>query len=611
MAKGYPSRSKGSNYGNRSVRSFQASRSSRAIGVDAVKRAPIAKTHEQWLSAPNRFDLSEVDLPAEDSVSAPVSLPPKPKQIWRLRNIYTMSEEELQDYLNKLDRIRAFRTTPYDARIREENRAVSQALKDIRKARKEKVVDAAKNNNLTFESTPEDNPFYYHQGGSYYSSLSSEEYQENENYKIVSPFIEAKKDTNEMCDRLEKLGYPHDSEVVFSNLVKYHKERDVDWQKAKHPYDEQNEMWNKTTDYMPEVKNVAERKLVKDGKITDEQIFEEFSHRDRKIVKVALDRVSKEEGWVKENGKIKLEATDGKQKPKTDGLKILDNLGAFQEVKYGQDERREILLQIENGKAKTKFMDPSRVAMFDGEVDVSDIPGIANSKGKIVLSLPSGGDEIALGSPDYAYISGKDNDGEKIVLKKYDVKQTRTWKAYDENYNRIQKKEEKKVTKKFIINKRKATDMDIEKQENLPTPRFQTTSSFIILAKDLKELTKPERRGKENYDEAIKIFTDKNKAILVRFPKKIEHKAYYQHGPTETYYETKPVKPMTIKGDSLDTEKRTRGVFSAQYLQELAKLAEPNEKIKISYATDMPLEAKLNNKTVKGSFFLAPRIETD
>jgi len=58
-----------SSYGNhrsgRSVAGVQNNRSFRAKITDAGLKAPIAKSIEQWMDAPNRFDLPEVDNPKE------------------------------------------------------------------------------------------------------------------------------------------------------------------------------------------------------------------------------------------------------------------------------------------------------------------------------------------------------------------------------------------------------------------------------------------------------------------------------------------------------------------------------------------------------------------
>jgi hypothetical protein len=60
---GYRGRS-GFGYGSlRKAQRVHARRSNRAKRIDESLRAPIAKTPEQWLAQPNRFDVPDVDTP--------------------------------------------------------------------------------------------------------------------------------------------------------------------------------------------------------------------------------------------------------------------------------------------------------------------------------------------------------------------------------------------------------------------------------------------------------------------------------------------------------------------------------------------------------------------
>ena len=54
----------GHGYGQiRRAQKFHARRSNRAKRIDEGLRAPLAKSTEQWLAQPNRFDLPNVDTP--------------------------------------------------------------------------------------------------------------------------------------------------------------------------------------------------------------------------------------------------------------------------------------------------------------------------------------------------------------------------------------------------------------------------------------------------------------------------------------------------------------------------------------------------------------------
>lgn len=56
----------GFGYGQtRKAQRFHARRSNRTKRIDESLRAPIAKTAEQWLAQPNRFDLPDVDTPKD------------------------------------------------------------------------------------------------------------------------------------------------------------------------------------------------------------------------------------------------------------------------------------------------------------------------------------------------------------------------------------------------------------------------------------------------------------------------------------------------------------------------------------------------------------------
>jgi len=60
---GYRGRS-GFGYGaTRKAQRLHARRSNRAKRIDESLRAPIAKTPEQWMQQPNRFDFPDVDTP--------------------------------------------------------------------------------------------------------------------------------------------------------------------------------------------------------------------------------------------------------------------------------------------------------------------------------------------------------------------------------------------------------------------------------------------------------------------------------------------------------------------------------------------------------------------
>lgn len=65
----YRGKSKGK-YGLTKIRKVHAQRSNKAKRIDESLRAPIAKTPEQWLAQPNRFDFPDVDTPKKQDEDA-------------------------------------------------------------------------------------------------------------------------------------------------------------------------------------------------------------------------------------------------------------------------------------------------------------------------------------------------------------------------------------------------------------------------------------------------------------------------------------------------------------------------------------------------------------
>jgi hypothetical protein len=61
----YRVHSKGS-YGLKRIQRIHNRRSKRAKQIDEGLKAPIAKTPEQWMAQPNRFDFPDVDTPKKD-----------------------------------------------------------------------------------------------------------------------------------------------------------------------------------------------------------------------------------------------------------------------------------------------------------------------------------------------------------------------------------------------------------------------------------------------------------------------------------------------------------------------------------------------------------------
>lgn len=72
-------------YGIRRLQRIHARRSSRARKVDESLKAPLAKSPEQWLAQPNRFDIPDVDTPKksirQEKKREEVTIPFEPKPL--------------------------------------------------------------------------------------------------------------------------------------------------------------------------------------------------------------------------------------------------------------------------------------------------------------------------------------------------------------------------------------------------------------------------------------------------------------------------------------------------------------------------------------------------
>jgi hypothetical protein len=79
--------------GVRKAQRIHARRSNRAKRVDEALRAPIAKSPEQWLAQPNRFDFPDVDTPKKTETKQ------EPKQQDKLFEPRTLSHSEIQQRL--------------------------------------------------------------------------------------------------------------------------------------------------------------------------------------------------------------------------------------------------------------------------------------------------------------------------------------------------------------------------------------------------------------------------------------------------------------------------------------------------------------------------------
>jgi hypothetical protein len=89
----YRGHSKGSYGSVRKAQRLHARRSSRAKRIDESLKAPIAKSVEQWMNQPNRFDLPNVDTPKKQE--RPQDKPFEPKPISHSERMQRLSYHRL------------------------------------------------------------------------------------------------------------------------------------------------------------------------------------------------------------------------------------------------------------------------------------------------------------------------------------------------------------------------------------------------------------------------------------------------------------------------------------------------------------------------------------
>ena len=599
--RGYKGNPRGGGMHVASVIEANQLRTARAQAMDTQRKAPIAQSEEQWLSEPNRYDWQNVDTPGIVTHEPAQSTQVKP--FWRKREaIGNMSDEELETYKSRLDPF--YGRFSYRSRVNPNVEKVvlerEQVIEEINKRENDKrtrIYHLAAQDHLTLDDTPDKNPYEYKTGfhGQYREDINKE-------HNMVSPYVEAKEQTEEVANIIDGYDGVKDKNKIFRDYVEYYKkpygERDED------PYQEVKQVKYDSEEIEDKVKNLVETKGRATGEVDELDVL---GHYDNKATKVALKKLQEKESWQRKGNKIILEQPNKMDKPDTTGLQILDRLGAF--PRKNKESSEAILVELNaNGKAKAKFMDVSRVSMFDGEVDLSKLPGIEGHSGERIIRL-EGGDEIALSHPSIGY-TNKHGD---IVLKKHDAKTTRTlpeeyeYKQENGDYKKVITRErqvvESRVTKEFKVNIHPIDQTAKKYHEELPSPKLSLPQEFVITGRTLAEVTKPTKKTSKDkyardYEDFVKFYAKNGKTTIVR-PAIRENE------------EDNKKRHQFIQPETLRAEGKARSHYSSEYLHDLANSVEPNDKIKVQWSQDMPLKAEINSKNVKGDWFLAPRIPTE
>lgn len=573
-----------------SVIEAQSLRPKMAQRIDAQRKAPIAPTPEHWLSEPNRYDWPGVDTPQQKTET--------PRPIYRLRKpIGNMTDEELEDYKAKLDKIwerKNFsgRSNPVYEKIFDQREQVIDERAARKRNKEEMLLQMARSEQLHFDNTPDENPFPFEWG------------RTDPRHDKLNPYVKAKQATKNLMEVREEAGYGSlNRDQAFKDFLEYYKKPWEQQNKEERPYEEYFQTGYQADRMKPTVENWVESKAGTDGKANIYAVLDETGNlKDRPAAKAALNRLIKEKGWIKDGEWIKVRENTV-AKPNVDGLVKLDNLGAFTRSRKGETSEATLVNLDGKGKAKVKFMDPTRISMFDGEVDLSGLPGIKDHKGERAIRF-EGGSEAALTNPSFGY-TNKFGD---IIFKKTGVKSVHTEYEGSRWDKENARKVETKVTKDFKVNIHPIDPKNrAEYEPDLPSPKFDTPFEIHIPAKDLLDLTAPAKYTKrsenkskwdpKDYTEVIGLYTKNGKTVIVR-------RAPRENEEDKTRHKWKQVETTKAEGNG-------RAYYNVNYLRNIAQAAAPNEKIKISYNTDMPLKAEVNNPTVKGSFYLAPRVAID
>jgi hypothetical protein len=591
-----------SNYGsqrhNRSIQSVQNARSSHARNLDSHFKAKLAKSPEQWMNYPSRFDLPEVDAPKPKEEIAPVQ---PPRQIWKKRELVgNMTDQEISDYEAKLNKFAErytyrSRMNPGVEKIFMEREKVIEEREKRQEDKRQHLLQLVRNDmQLFFDDIPDENPFPLHMSYDSRGHLIGD----NTDHKTLEPYIEAKEKTKEIKEIIKAYGGTPKENEILQNYVEHYKKDD--YYKAKDPYDIVYTIKNQAEELEPKIKNIIESKADPTGAIDSSVVFNAFKTEDARAVTMAIKNIAEKESYQQKGKTILLERPNQKEKPDTQGLTALDNLGAFTRNKRNETSEA-ILANMEDGKAKVRFMNNARTAMFDGEVDLSALPGMKSQKGERVIRL-DGGDEIALSNPSFGYTN---KDGQ-LVLKKTNVKSTR--KEYEEGdywKKKPPKILESRITKEFKVNVHPLDPKAKDDYIQPPMPKLNLNQEFTLTAHELAELARPSKKtskdkyAPQDFTNVIKFYTKNGKTTVSRLANRENEDDKIRH----LYKQTKNV---TVSGDN-----KAKAAYTADYLYQLSKALRPGDEIKFAYTTDMPLKAEISNPTVKGTFYLAPRIETD
>jgi len=257
-----------------------------------------------------------------------------------------------------------------------------------------------------------------------------------------------------------------------------------------------------------------------------------------------------------------------------------------------------VLADVSSGKAKVKFMDASRVSMFSGKVDITNLR-VKDGKYSIIHRADLTKDKSAFGSPDVAV-----KDGSILRFEKYDVTQKPN-PRYAEEGERA-----RKVKKEYSVSFDEPTKDELS-EEPISDPKITFDAKFSMTGSQLKQMV----QSKE-YEDSLVIEADEDNISMKREPSQMM--MYDEEGNEK---KEKP-RPLELKGkygkesdlQYLDWARggTKKAVYNVDYLRMLADSVGKDSRLLVEFAHNMPLKASiLNDPNVEGDWWLAPKIEEE
>jgi len=519
------------------------------------------------------------------------------KQVRELLNkdVNSMGLEELEEYRGKLRKLSdeiMFSGMEQEWReLRKREKEVEKRIEELETSMKRSLLEKAKAGTLTFEETPDENPFSL----SFHPS-DKKEAEEALAWEIMYPYVEAKRRTRELIKIMRELGEEPDVEKVFQDYVKVFKSGKPLWE-----HDPYRKYWDleerALSQFVDKMDILLQRELIRragDVETWDEKRYEvlglqpyllldKFKGEDRVAAKLALMRILKRDDYrvldfrsgkpkpIEEMGDYdyimppwKASATlnpktfrlrGSKRNSTGKGLRALKQLDLLREGS--------IVLHVTGDRGEVAALTPDHVSMFKGEVDVSAL-GLEPGDYKVYFI---GGEASALTNPDAVV---------KIGGNSY-------------------------VFKKFTGDKVKEYVIEVEKSEEPPEKPLELKvdpRNWIGLdARNLRKLL----RNADEYD-ILKIIVKNGKPTLALVGgKEVLGKLKSDELVFDVRYE--------------DGYRVAEPNFTVAYnvgkIKDLLRALNPSARLHIYFDKDKPMKVEVEDEHIEGEWWLAPYVEPE